>query len=49
MRLLNFALIIAFLLTSTHMVVDHGGEPRGFVLLPHGNALPLHADDLDVR
>jgi hypothetical protein len=31
------------------MVVDHGGEPRGFVLLPHGNALPLHADDLDAR
>jgi hypothetical protein len=45
MRLLNFGVIIAFLLASTHMVVDHGGGPRNFVLIPHGDALPLHADD----
>src|SRR6266545_4903553 len=47
MRLLNFGVIIAFLLASTHMVVDHGGGPRNFVLIPHGDALPLHADDHD--
>lgn len=47
MRLLNFAVIIAFLFASTHMVVDHGGGPRSFVLIPHGNELPLHADDHD--
>src|SRR5215217_4614785 len=45
MRLLNFGVIIAFLLASTHMVVDHGGGPRNFGLIPHGDALPLHADD----
>ena len=45
MRVLNFGVIIAFLLASTHMVVDHGGGPRGFVLIPHGHALPFHADD----
>jgi hypothetical protein len=45
MRLLNFGVIIAFLLASTHMVVNHGGGPRNFVLIPHGDALPLHADD----
>jgi hypothetical protein len=47
MRVLNVGVIIAFLLASTHMVVDHGGGPRGFVLIPHGNALPFHADDHD--
>jgi hypothetical protein len=45
MRLLNFGVIIAFLLASTHMVVDHGGGPRGFVLIPHGTALPFHTDE----
>jgi hypothetical protein len=45
MRLLNFGVIIAFLLASTHMVVDHGGGPRNFGLIPPGDALPLHADD----
>ena len=45
MRLLNFGVIIAFLLASTHMVVDHGGGPRNFVLIPHVDAPLLHADD----
>jgi hypothetical protein len=45
MHLLNFGVIIAFLLASTHMVVDHGGGPRGFVFIPHGSALPFHVDE----
>jgi len=47
MHVLTFGLIIAFLLASTHTVVDHGGGPRNFVLIPHGNALPFHTDDHD--
>jgi hypothetical protein len=45
MRVLHFGVIIAFLLASTHMVVDHGGGPRDFVLISHVSALPFHADD----
>ena len=41
MRVLNFGVIIAFLLASTHMVVDHGGGPRDFVLIPHGEHTSL--------
>jgi hypothetical protein len=47
MRFLNFGVIIAFLLASTHMVVDHGGGPRDFVFIPHVNTLPFHVDDHD--
>src|SRR5687767_9264965 len=45
MHLLHFTVIIAFLLTSTHMAVDHGGGRRDVALIPHGSALPTHADD----
>jgi hypothetical protein len=47
MRLLNFGVIIAFLVASMHMVVDHGGGPRDFVFIPHVSILPFHADDHD--
>ena len=47
MRVLNVGVIIAFLLASTHMVVDHGGGPKDVVLIPHVSTLPFHADDHD--
>src|SRR5919106_3082806 len=47
MRILMFGLIIAFLLASTHMVVDHGGGPWDAVFIPYVSTLPFHADDHD--
>jgi hypothetical protein len=47
MRVLNVGVIIAFLVASTHMVVDHGGGPRDFVLISHVSPLSFHADDHD--
>jgi hypothetical protein len=40
MRILHFGLIVAFLMASTHMVVDHGGGPKDVVLIPHVSTLP---------
>jgi hypothetical protein len=43
MRLMSLGLIIAFLWTTMHVVVDHGASGEGrFVLLPH--ACPPHLD-----
>jgi hypothetical protein len=47
MRVATFGVIIAFLIASTHIVVDHGGGPRDFVLIPHMTTLAVHADDLE--
>lgn len=47
MRVLNLGVIIAFLIASTHMVVDHGGAPRDFALIPHVGTLLFYADDHD--
>jgi hypothetical protein len=45
MRTLSFGVILTFFIASMHMVVDHGGGPRDFVLLPHVATLPFQADD----
>jgi hypothetical protein len=47
MRVRMFLFILAFLLSSPHVVVDHmGGRHRDVVLMPHAGAgaVQLHAD-----
>jgi len=46
MRLISLGLIIAFLWTTMHVVVDHGagGEGHG-VFFPHASPSHLHEDD----
>jgi hypothetical protein len=45
MRERMFLFILAFLLNSAHVVVDHsGGRHRDVVLIPHTGAFQLHAD-----
>jgi hypothetical protein len=45
MRVLNLVVMMAFLLTSTHVVVDHsGGGHRDSVFIPHLGAFPVVGD-----
>jgi hypothetical protein len=46
MRVLSLVVMMAFLLTSTHVVVDHsGGGHRGSVFIPHLGAFPVVGDE----
>jgi hypothetical protein len=46
MRLLSLGLIIAFLWTTMHVVVDHGASGEGHgVFFPHACPSHLHEDD----
>src|SRR5919202_1519848 len=46
MRLLSLGLIIAFLWTTMHVVVDHGASGEGYgVVFPHASPPHLHDDD----
>jgi hypothetical protein len=45
MRARNFLFILAFLVSSTHVVVDHsGGRHRDVVFIPHASAFHLQAN-----
>jgi hypothetical protein len=42
----SYGIILAFLCTALHIVVDHGvGGQTSFALLPHPSASPAHSDD----
>jgi hypothetical protein len=46
MRILNLVVTMAFLLASTHVVVDYsGGGQRASVFIPHLGALHVHGDE----
>jgi hypothetical protein len=46
MRVPSLVVMMAFLLTSTHVVVDHsGGGHRGSVFIPHLGAFPVVGDE----
>lgn len=45
MRFLTFGIILAFLFTATHVLVDHEVEgQRPFALLPHPGPCHVHSD-----